>query len=356
MGISGTRGWKWAVLAVSWVILFGPGTSGAEGSDDGAAKLSSQSKAVFGVLPAEAVDSRRPVTDERIALGRKLYFDPRLSKNQDVSCNSCHPLDQYGADGEATSPGHRGQRGGRSSPPTFNAALHVAQFWDGRAADVEEQAKGPILNPIEMAMPSEDAVMAVIRSIPGYPPMFEAAFPGESDPVTYENLAIAIGAFERRLLTPGRFDRFMEGDTAALTSEEQAGLETFIAVGCQTCHYGPAVGGGVYQKLGLIEAYPTEDPGRFAVTGVENDRGVFKVPSLRNIAETGPYLHDGSVTELDEMVVLMGRHQLGRPLSAEQVQSIIVFLNSLTGEVDAVYTAEPVLPPSGPDTPKPDPS
>ncbi len=356
MGFSRERFRRWAAVAVFWAAAASSGAVGAAEPEDTSAELARQAKAIFGVLPSEAVDPRRPVTEARIALGRKLYFDPRLSKNHDVSCNSCHPLDRFGADGEATSPGHGGQRGGRSSPSTFNAALHIAQFWDGRAADVEEQAKGPILNPIEMAMPSEDAVMTVVRSIPGYPPLFEAAFPGETDPVSYHNLALAIGAFERRLITPGRFDRFMEGDLSALTPAEQGGLETFIGVGCTTCHYGPAVGGAVYQKLGLIEAYPTEDTGRFAVTGVERDRMVFKVPSLRNIAETGPYLHDGSVPKLEEMVLLMGRHQLGRPLLPDQVKSVVVFLDALTGEVDAVYTAEPELPPSGPDTPKPDPS
>ncbi|MCH2171921.1 cytochrome-c peroxidase [Myxococcota bacterium] len=325
-------------------------------AEDSATALAEQSRSIFGVLPADMATSDRPTTEARVKLGRQLFFDPRLSKNHDISCNSCHQLDNFGVDGQATSPGHRGQRGDRSSPSVYNAALHTAQFWDGRAADVEEQAKGPVLNPIEMAMPSQKAVLTVIQSIPGYRPLFANAFPGESQPITYDNMGIAIGAFERKLVTPGRFDRFMSGDLDALTTQQQEGLRTFIEVGCITCHYGPTVGGLTYQKLGLIKAYESEDPGRFKVTGNESDRSVWKVPSLRNIAKTGPYLHNGSVEQLDDMVAIMGRHQLGMELSPTQVKSIVTFLNALTGEADVAITQEPALLPSGPDTPAPDPS
>ena len=318
--------------------------------------LRERARLVFRTLPDEATATDNPITEEKISLGRMLYYDTRLSKNHDVACNSCHPLDRFGVDGEPTSPGHRAQRGDRNSPSVYNASLHVAQFWDGRAADVEEQAKGPVLNPIEMAMPGEEATVAVLKSIPGYAPLFAAAFPEDADPVSYDNMANAIGAFERRLLTPSRFDAFVEGRDEAYSDEEVAGLARFIGTGCNFCHNGPAIGGGSFQKLGVIEPYATEDPGRFKVTGNEADRQVFKVPSLRNVEKTGPWLHDGSVTSLDQMVRIMGAHQLGQTLSDEQVASILVFLASLTGEVDAEYIAMPELPASGPDTPKPDPS
>ena len=311
---------------------------------------------IFNPLPDEAVSSSNPITDAKIELGRMLYYDPRLSKNHDVSCNSCHQLDRFGVDGEATSPGHRGQRGDRNSPTVYNAAFHIAQFWDGRAADVEEQAKGPVLNPVEMAMPSEDAVLVVLRSIPGYAPLFRAAFPGQSDPITYDNMARAIGAFERRLVTPGPFDRFLAGDSEAFSEEQVAGLATFMDVGCITCHVGPTTGGTTFQKLGAVKPYPTEDTGRFKLTNNEADRFVFKVPSLRNVAETGPWFHDGSVTSLDDAIRKMGEHQLGRTLTPEEVASIRSFLESLTGTVDAAYVAKPELPESGPTTPAPDPS
>jgi cytochrome c peroxidase len=180
------------------------------------AALRSRARGVFGKLPAEASNPANPVTDAKVALGRTLYYDARLSKNQDIACNSCHLLGSFGVDGQPNSPGHRGQRGDRNSPTVYNAALHVAQFWDGRAADVEEQAKGPVLNPIEMAMPSEAAVVAVLESIPGYAPLFQAAFPEDAQPITYDNMARAIGAFERRLMTPSAFDAFLAGNDAAL--------------------------------------------------------------------------------------------------------------------------------------------
>jgi cytochrome c peroxidase len=321
-----------------------------------AAALRQRASGIFGTLPDEATSDANPVTDAKIALGRALYFDPRLSKSQEISCNSCHDLARHGVDGEPTSPGHKGQRGDRNSPTVYNAALHVAQFWDGRAADVEAQAKGPVLNPVEMAMPSEEAVVAVLRSIPGYPPMFAAAFPGEADPVTHDNMARAIGAFERRLLTPSRFDAFLEDQDGALTPEELAGLQVFLDAGCTSCHTGPAIGGAMFQKLGAVKPYPTKDPGRAKVTGNPADEGVFKVPSLRNVATTGPWFHDGSLTRLDEVVVIMARHQLGRELDADQVASLVAFLGSLTGSVDPQYIAKPEIPPSGPDTPKPDPT
>lgn len=321
--------------------------------DPAIAALRQQASGIFGVLPGEAPNPQSPATPEKIALGRMLYYESRITLSQQLSCNSCHPLDRFGVDGEPTSPGHEGKRGERNSPTVYNAALHVAQFWDGRAADVEEQAKGPVLNPVEMAMPSEAEVLVVLKSIPGYAPLFAAAFPEAADPIDFDNMARAIAAFERRLMTPGPFDEFLAGDDAALTAEQRAGLQAFIQTGCITCHNGATVGGRMFQKLGLVEAYPTQDTGRERVTGNPADRYVFKVPSLRNVAKTGPWFHDGSIGSLDEAIRLMGRHQLGKQLGDGEVASIRAFLESLTGEVEQGYVAKPELPASGPTTPGP---
>ncbi|MBW2229882.1 MAG: c-type cytochrome [Deltaproteobacteria bacterium] len=339
-------------LARAGVLILLAGSSGAGEVET----LRAQATAIFGSLPENAATEARPMTPGLVELGRALYYDPRLSKNHDISCNSCHPLDRFGADGEATSPGHRGQRGGRNSPTSLNAALHIAQFWDGREPDVEAQAKGPVLNPIEMAMPSEAAVVAVLVSIPGYAPLFAAAFPDEPKPITYDNMASAIGAFERGLLAPSPFDAFVSGDDEAISAKAVKGANLFIASGCVTCHSGPAFGGGMFRKIGQVHAYPTSDIGREAVTGRPEDRYVFKVPSLRNTAQTGPWFHDGGVTSLDEAVRLMAYHQLGLELSQTDRTSLIAFLETLTAAPNGAYVAKPELPESGPDTPAPDPS
>ncbi len=314
-------------------------------------------RGVFAALPADAATPDRPCSAERVELGRTLYYENRISKAHDVSCNSCHGLDKYGVDGTPTSTGNKGQKGGRNAPTVYNAALHVAQFWDGRAADVEAQAKGPVLNPIEMAAPSEEYVVTVLKSIPDYGPKFAAAFPGDADPITYDHMATAIGAFERTLVTPSKFDAYLGGDDAALTDAEKAGLATFVQSGCTACHAGALVGGKDYRKIGLVEAYPTTDIGRQQVTNDPADAMVFKVPSLRNIDKTGPYFHDGSVADLPTAVRLMGKHQLGKQLTDDEVASIVTFLGALTGPLPAAERiAAPTLPASGPTTPKPDPS
>lgn len=312
---------------------------------------------MFKPLPAEASTPDNECSEAKTDLGRMLYYDKRFSKNQDISCNSCHMLDKYGTDNAAFSSGHKGQKGGRSAPTVYNAALHIAQFWDGRAPTVEEQAKGPVLNPIEMAMPDKDHVIKVIKSIPGYADAFKKAFPGEADPITYDNFGKAVGAFERKLLTPARWDTFLKGDKDALTAVEKKGFEAFVSAGCVTCHNGAAVGGHMYQKLGLAKAWPgLKDNGRFEATKLEQDKHFFKVPSLRNITETGPYLHDGSVTKLPDMVKKMAEHQLGKTITNEECASIVAFLKALKGDLPTDYIKEPKLPASGPDTPKPDPS
>jgi cytochrome c peroxidase len=330
----------------------------AETEAEAAAKaLASRVSSLIGELPASVPNPENVSTPAKIDLGRMLYYEPRLSKNHDISCNSCHLLDNWGVDNEPTSPGHRGARGDRNSPTVYNAALHIAQFWDGRAPDVEAQAKGPVLNPVEMASLSEEAVVNVLKSIPGYVDAFAAAFPDESDPVTYDNMAKAIGVFERQLMTPGRIDAFAAGDLTALNTREQRGLKTFMSVGCQTCHMGPAIGGQFYRKLGFIFPYPpNEDVGREKVTGSEANRYEFKVPSLRNVAKTAPYFHDGSVKTLGDAVKIMGYHQLGLKLDEGQIADLVAFLESLTSELPLDYIAMPKLPENGPDTPAPDPS
>jgi cytochrome c peroxidase len=287
-------------------------------------------KAAFAPLPEVAESKENPITPQKIALGKRLYLDTQLSKNGKISCNSCHNLKTFGVDNEPTSPGHDGQRGGRNSQSSFNAALHATQFWDGRAANVEKQALGPILNPIEMGMPSEAAVVERLKKDKTYPKEFAAAFPGEKDPLTYANVGNAIGAFERTLITPSRFDEFLKGDDKALTADEKKGAQLFVQTGCTACHNGATLGGMMFQKLGLVKPYPTKDMGRFEVTKNEADKMMFKVPSLRNVAKTGPYFHDGSVKTPDEAVSLMAEYQLGRKLSPEQVKEIVTFLNSLT--------------------------
>ncbi len=309
---------------------------------------------MFKPLPQAVESQKNPITPEKVELGRLLYYENRISKSHKFSCNSCHKLDQFGVDNEPTSEGHRGQRGDRNSPTVYNAALHFAQFWDGRAADVEEQAKGPILNPVEMAMPDEKTVIATLKSMPQYVELFRKAFPQDKDPVNYENMARAIGAFERKLMTPSRWDRFLQGDKAALSDAEKAGFLKFVETGCATCHMGACVGGTMYQKLGVVKPYPgLKDEGRAKVTKREEDRFFFKVPGLRNIEKTWPYLHDGSVKTLDEAVKLMAEYELGKNLSAAEVSSIVTWLKTLTGEIPADYVKPPALPPSTAKTPKP---
>lgn len=309
---------------------------------------------MFKPLPQAVESQKNPITPEKVELGRLLYYENRISKSHKFSCNSCHKLDQFGVDNEPTSEGHRGQRGDRNSPTVYNAALHFAQFWDGRAADVEEQAKGPILNPVEMAMPDEKTVVATLKSMPQYVELFRKAFPQDKDPVNYENMARAIGAFERKLMTPSRWDRFLQGDKAALNDAEKAGFLKFVETGCATCHMGACVGGTMYQKLGVVKPYPgLKDEGRAKVTKREEDRFFFKVPGLRNIEKTWPYLHDGSIRTLDEAVKLMAEYELGKNLSAAEVSSIVTWLKTLTGEIPADYVKPPALPPSTAKTPKP---
>jgi cytochrome c peroxidase len=280
-----------------------------------------------------------------VSLGRRLFYETLLSNGHDVSCNSCHALNGYGADGRRVSFGSVGHVGGRNAPSVYNAAGHLSQFWDGRATTVEEQAKGPILNAVEMGMPSATAVLEHLRASATYRAAFAAAFPGQSSPISYDNVGRAIGAFERGLVTPSRWDAYLAGDTTALTLVERAGVATFVRTGCASCHSGAFVGGQMYRRLGLVAPWPTAtDSGRITVTRAAADLFVFKVPSLRNVEKTGPYFHDGAVASLDSAILLMGRHQLGVELDAPRIASIRTWLATLTGVLPGAYIAEPQLP------------
>jgi cytochrome c peroxidase len=289
-----------------------------------------------------------PQDPNRVALGRLLFHDPRLSKSRQVSCSSCHVLKTFGIDGKEASTGLWGKGGGRNVPSVFNAANHVAQFWDGRALTVEAQATEAITNPVEMAMPTEEAAVDALSRVPRYIELFHTAFPSDAQPISVRNAGAAIGAFERGLVTTSRWDRFLAGDRSALTTVERRGLGIFMQRGCIVCHAGPQVGGTSMQKVGVAFPWPNQvDTGRLEVTHFEPDRMVFKVPSLKNIAETGPYFHDGSTNSLDTAIRVMALHQLGIEIVDNEIASIAAWMRSMTGEPDQAYIAAPELPPGG---------
>jgi cytochrome c peroxidase len=305
---------------------------------------------------AEPIQPVRPVQDVNLAqveLGKKLYFDPRLSRSGFISCNSCHNLSMGGTDNLKTSIGHNWQQGPINAPTVLNSSLNVAQFWDGRARDLKEQAGGPIENPKEMAF-SHTLTIDVLQSIPEYAIEFRQVF--GADEITIDEVTQAIAEFERTLVTPNsRFDRWLLGEEDAITSEELAGYQLFKTSGCAACHNGEAVGGTSFQKMGVVEPYQTNNPveGRIAVTGKDADRFTFKVPTLRNVELTYPYFHDGEAETLTEAVDIMGRLQLGRKYTPEENAQIVAFLETLTGEQPTFQL--PILPPSRADTPRPRP-
>lgn len=297
-------------------------------------RLMRRAQRYFEPLPAQMPGAEND-TPERVALGKKLFFDPRLSINDQQSCSSCHILDDgaAGMDALPTSPGTKGQIGTRNSPTVFNAGWQTSQFWDGRAKDLADQAKQPILNPIEMSMPDEPTVVDKLSGIQEYQDAFAQAFPDAKPALTYANMAEAIAAFERTLRTEDRFDDFLNGDKTALSEQEQRGLATFIKVNCVRCHDGPLLGGTLLEKLGIKKPYRNQkDPGRFEVTKDEKDRMVFKVAQLRNVTLTGPWLHDGSGETLEEVVQLMGDIQLDEQLKKEEIGDIVAFLGALAGK------------------------
>jgi len=296
------------------------------------------------------------ISNDLVNLGRMLYYDMRLSKAHDVSCNTCHDLASYGVDGKVLSTGHRGQLGKRNSPTVYNSSMQFVQFWDGRSKTVEEQALGPITDPAEMAMPADGKrVVATLESIPEYADAFKKLFPNSAKPVSMENVGKAIGAFERRLITPTRFHKLLAGDTKALTDEEQRGLEAFHQVGCTSCHTGAGVGGTQYQKLGAVKAWPNlHDKGVGELTKKAEDDYKFKVPTLLNVAKTAPYGHDGQMATMEETVKMMAEYQLGKSVTDAEVKSIVAFLSALTGEIPTDFIKQPTLPKSTAKTPKPD--
>lgn len=309
----------------------------------------------YGALPKAFTKTKELPPPELINLGRMLFYDARLSKSQEISCNDCHDLADYGADGQAFSIGHDGQSGKRNAPTVYNAAGHGMQFWDGRVDNVEHQAKFPVLDKLEMALPSEDRIVEVLRSMPEYVSAFKAAFPEQADPITVENFGNAIGAFERGLVTPSRWDKFRSGDSSALSAEEQFGFLTFSIVGCPTCHSGTLVGGSMFETLGRARPWPNQaDTGREQVTHNKSQHMTFKTASLRNVEKTAPYFHDASSNSLEDAVKRMAVHQLGVELKPQQVVAIVSWLKTLTGEIDRGYIAEPKLPKSTAATPKPD--
>ncbi len=286
-----------------------------------------------------------PVESALIALGRKLYYDPRLSKTGKVSCNTCHPLSSYGVTNTRVSTGIDGRQGKRNAPSTYNAAGHFAQFWDGRASTIEKQAVMPIENHDEMGLTKEEAV-DIISGVAGYRAEFASAFPGDPNPVTFERIGLAIGAFEHGLVTPSRWDRYLLGDKTALNAQEKAGAKLFANLGCIVCHTGPYVGGSMFERLGARVPWPkTQDRGRATVTGSAADDFVFKVPSLRNVQKTAPYFHDGSAPTLGVAVRMMARYQLGVEIADDEVADLEAWLGSLTGELPADYIRQPELPP-----------
>ena len=316
------------------------------------AALLASAREHFQPLPAKPVFKEdNPGNPAKIKLGKMLYFDTRLSASNAFSCNSCHNLALGGVDNSSFSIGHKWQKGGRNAPTVFNAALHLAQFWDGRADDVEEQAGGPVLNPVEMAA-TKEMVLERLGSMKEYVDLFAKAFPGENPSMTYENMAKAIGAFERTLLTPSRFDDYLKGDQTALTMEEKEGLKLFIDTDCVMCHNGVTVGGQAYMRFGLFKKPDfLSDNGRFEITKKEDDRFVFKIPSLRNIELTYPYFNGGNIWDLREAVKIMASVQLGTELDDEEAGKIVTFLKTLTGRKPKMDI--PSLPPATKATPQP---
>jgi cytochrome c peroxidase len=308
----------------------------------GAAQAQGQWTALPDAAPAPADN---PTTAAKVELGKMLYFDPRLSSTGSVSCFSCHNVMEGGDDHMTTSAGVHGQKGGRNAPTVWNAAFHSVQFWDGRAPSLEEQAKGPPVNPIEMGMPNLDAVIGRVRHIPDYRTYFEKAF-GTGDVVTMDNAAKAIAAYERTLITPGSaYDKYVKGDKKAISAQQARGMETFASVGCTSCHQGPAFNGpalpagtGFFMKFPtfpdsvyVVKYKLTDDPGRASTTKDPADRAMWRVPTLRNLVYTAPYMHNGAVKSLPEAVRVMASTQLNKTLTDAEVNDIVAFLETLTG-------------------------
>ncbi len=334
------------IIALSFLAFLAKSTAAA-GPDD---ELMSRAKSVFGPLPTSMPAADNPITPEKVKLGRILFFEPRISVDRTVSCAKCHPPALYAADGLRKAVGNHCKENPRNAPTVLNAADQISEHWIGNRTSVEDQAKQALTGPPAFGMPDNASVEKVLKGMKEYVDLFKAAFPSDKEPVTVENFAKAVGAFERTLVTPAAFDEFLQGKTGALTDRQKKGLQTFMDTGCMTCHFGPYLGGKMYQKFGVFEPYQKYtksvqvDEGRFAVTKSESDKYVFKVPVLRNVAMTPPYFHDGSVDKLAGAVTIMAKVQLGRDLTPAQADEIADFLHSLTGAMPASILNEPVLP------------
>lgn len=347
---------KTIVLTLAGAALIAAGCASVPTGDDAA--LLARARQVFQPLPVNAATPERPVTPERVELGRAMFFEPRLAVDDRISCAYCHLPSFYGAEPLPVSIGHQGKVLPRNTPTIFNTALQFVQHYGGNRVDVEDQVVRSLMSPFAYAQKDPAAAEAKLRSLTTYRPMFERAFPGEADPVNLKNLGLAVGAFERTLMTPAPFDRFLKGDSQALSTQAKRGLGKFMDTGCSGCHNGVVLGGQTYQKFGITADYwtltgskPNDvhkgiDKGRFQDTKNEADSFMFKVQQLRNVAVTPPYFHDGSVASLNEAVRIMAKLQLGRDLAADDVADIVVFLESLTGDMPAGFAQVPVLPPS----------
>ena len=303
--------------------------------------------------PVSPIPAAKVTNPGKVELGKKLFFDPRLSRSGFISCNSCHNLSMCGSYNLKTSIGDKWQKGPINSPTVLNSSLNVAQFWDGRAKDLKEQAGGPIANPGEMAF-THDLAVDLLTSIPQYVAEFKKVF--GHDKLTIDEVTQAIAAFEETLVTPNaRFDKWLKGDKKAINAQELRGYQLFKSSGCVACHNGPNLGGTSFQKMGLVEAYKTDNPaeGRSAVTGNDAERFNFKVPTLRNVELTYPYFHDGAADTLTQAVDTMGRLQLGKKFTPEENADIVAFLKTLTG--DQPKFTLPILPPSSDKTKRPQP-
>lgn len=321
-------------------------------------QLRDRANAFFKPIPEKVTEIRdQKVADDQVTLGHKLWFDTRLSRSHLISCNSCHNLSLGGGDNVPVSIGHGWQKGPRNNPTVLNAVFNGAQFWDGRAADLAEQARGPLQAAVEMNNTPE-RIEQTLQSIPEYVSEFEAVFPDDKNPASFDNAAQALAAFETTLITPNApFDQYLKGNDKALDDLQKEGLALFMDTGCAACHSGVNLGGQGYFPFGVVkkpgaDILPEDDKGRFAVTNTASDEYVFRAAPLRNVALTPPYFHSGEVWELEQAVAIMGDSQLGRELSEKEVTAITAFLHSLTGEQPTLQL--PVLPPSRPETPKPE--
>jgi cytochrome c peroxidase len=341
--------WRLSSMLITVVIcIFSAGN--AAHAVDADTELVNKAKAILGPLPSSMPSPDNPITPEKVKLGNVLFWESRISVDRTISCAKCHPLSLYAVDGLRKSLGNNCKENPRNDPTIFNAASQISEHWIGNRTSVEDQAKQALIGPPSFGMPNYESVEKILKGMKGYVAMFKEAFPNEKDPVTVDNFAKAVGAFERTLVTPGPFDDFMQGNAAALTEQQKRGLTTFMDTGCITCHFGPYVGGQMYQKIGVFEPYAkytksqTIDEGRFAVTKNPSDKFVFKVPVLRNVAATPPYFHDGSVDKLTEAVVIMAKIQLAKDLTKEQAADIVAFLSSMTGKIPEEALRVPILP------------